>query len=141
MMSTEDNIYVPTNYLPKENEPYMSPIMRAYFKNKLLAWRKRLEDEEYKAEGAVYEGLGQSSGHVDIAFLEERLKVELLPTINRELTLISQIDSALDRINARTYGYCLATHEPIGVKGLEAWPIAKYSTDVQEKVEKSGIQA
>ena len=43
---------------------------------------------------------------------------------------------ALIRIKDETYGYCLDTAEPIGLKRLMARPVAKYTIAAQEKHEK-----
>ena len=43
---------------------------------------------------------------------------------------------ALKRIREETYGYCLDTAEPIGLKRLMARPVAKYTIAAQEKHEK-----
>ena len=56
--------------------------------------------------------------------------------INRQIKLISEIDKALMRIRDDTYGYCLDTAEPIGLKRLMARPVAKYTIAAQEKHEK-----
>jgi DnaK suppressor protein len=40
------------------------------------------------------------------------------------------------RIKDDTYGYCLDTAEPIGLKRLMARPVAKYTIAAQEKHEK-----
>ena len=59
-----------------------------------------------------------------------------MKAINRQIKLISEIDKALARIREDTYGYCLDTAEPIGLKRLMARPVAKYTIAAQEKHEK-----
>ena len=59
-----------------------------------------------------------------------------MKAINRQIKLISEIDKALARIREDTYGYCLDTAEPIGLKRLMARPVAKYTSAAQEKHEK-----
>jgi DnaK suppressor protein len=59
-----------------------------------------------------------------------------MKAINRQIKLISEIDKALMRIKDDTYGYCLDTAEPIGLKRLMARPVAKYTIAAQEKHEK-----
>ena len=57
-------------------------------------------------------------------------------TVNRQIKLISKIDSALKRLKDGTYGYCEETGEPIGLKRLIARPIATLSIAAQERHEK-----
>ena len=59
-----------------------------------------------------------------------------MKAINRQIKLISEIDKALMRIREDTYGFCLDTAEPIGLKRLMARPVAKYTIAAQEKHEK-----
>ena len=66
---------------------------------------------------------------------EEEFRLELR-TRDRERKLISKIDQALNRIDDGSYGYCEDTGEPIGIKRLEARPIATLSIEAQERHEK-----
>ncbi len=59
-----------------------------------------------------------------------------LRTRDRERKLISKIDAALQRIEDGTYGYCEETNEPIGIRRLEARPIATLSLEAQERHER-----
>ena len=59
-----------------------------------------------------------------------------MKAINRQIKLISKIDSALSRIKDGTYGFCAETAEPIGLKRLMARPIAELCIAAQEKHEK-----
>jgi DnaK suppressor protein len=58
-------------------------------------------------------------------------------TLNRQIKLLSKIDSAIKRINSNSFGYCEETGEPIGLKRLIARPIATLSIEAQEKHEKN----
>ena len=71
----------------------------------------------------------------DLADADIDKNVEM-KAINRQIKLISEIDKALRRIREDTYGYCLDTAEPIGLKRLMARPVAKYTIAAQEKHEK-----
>ena len=71
----------------------------------------------------------------DRASLETEAGVELR-TRNRYLKLIGKIDSALKRIEDKEYGYCEETGDPIGIKRLEARPIATMTIEAQERHEK-----
>lgn len=55
---------------------------------------------------------------------------------DNERGLLLQIDQAIERLKAGSYGYCLHTGYPIGLKRLEAIPWAKYSVEAQEMLEK-----
>jgi DnaK suppressor protein len=71
----------------------------------------------------------------DRASLETERSIELR-TRDRERKLISKIDSALARLDSGTYGYCEETDEPIGIRRLEARPIATLSIEAQERHER-----
>ena len=78
-----------------------------------------------------------SNQHPDIAdrASSETDKALELRTRDRQRKLISKIDSALRRIDEGVYGYCEDTGEPIGVKRLDARPIATLSLEAQERHE------
>jgi len=59
-----------------------------------------------------------------------------LRTRDRERKLINKIEAALRRIKEGNYGYCEETGEPIGIKRLEARPVATLSLEAQEIHEK-----
>lgn len=71
----------------------------------------------------------------DRATQEEEFSLELR-TRDRERKLIRKIDEALKRIEDGSYGYCLETGEEIGVKRLEARPVATLSIEAQERRER-----
>jgi DnaK suppressor protein len=134
-MKGADNVTPSPGYKPENDPEYMSSTMLAYFKQKLLNWRHSLIADENKFESAVHEGIGQEPDHVDLAVPEVRLENELLPNLNREMTLVTAIEQALERINDGSYGYCLETGEEIGVARLEAWPVATLCKEAQEAME------
>ena len=59
-----------------------------------------------------------------------------LRTRDRERKLLSKIEAALKRIEDGSYGYCEETQEPIGIRRLEARPIATLSIEAQERHER-----
>jgi DnaK suppressor protein len=121
---------VSKNYQPSESEKYMSPRQLEYFKQKLLKWRESQETiNNLKEENWREPDLSAR------ASLETEAGVELR-TRNRYLKLIGKIDSALKRIEDGTYGYCEETGEPIGIKRLEARPIATMTIEAQERHER-----
>ena len=106
-----------------------------YFRQKLMNWRAELMADSRE----TIENLREENWHepdiADRASLETEAGVELR-TRNRYLKLISKIDAALQRIEKGEYGYCEETGEPIGIKRLEARPIASLSIEAQERHEK-----
>lgn len=128
-------VKLPQGYKPTASEPYMNPNQQEYFRQKLLAWRKSLMDESRETLDHLHEENWHQADIADRASLETEAGVELR-TRNRYLKLISKIDSAIRRIEAGEYGYCEETGEPIGLKRLEARPVATLSIEAQERHEK-----
>ncbi len=122
-------------YKPTEKEPYMNKKQLEYFKQKLLEWRQELLDESRETLEHLKEENWHEPDIADRASIETEAGVELR-TRNRYLKLISKIDAALRRIETGEYGYCEETGEPIGLKRLEARPIATLSIEAQERHEK-----
>ena len=126
---------LPPNYRPSEDEPFMSPMQLEYFRQKLLRWRAELlQDSSETVQHMQAESLHQPD-LTDRASLETDRALELR-TRDRERKLITKIDLALRRIEEGTYGYCEETNEPIGVRRLEARPIATLSLEAQERHER-----
>lgn len=123
------------NYKPSEKEEYMNKNQLEYFKQKLLAWREELITESQETINNLKEENWQEHDLSDRASLETEAGVELR-TRNRYLKLIGKIDSALRRIEEGNYGYCEETGDPIGLKRLEARPIATMTIEAQERHEK-----
>ena len=122
-------------YKPKKGEEYMSPQQTEHFKNILFSWKKMLMSEEEKTMDHMKQDSSKLSDPNDAATQEEEFRLELR-TRDRERKLISKIDQALSRIEDGSYGYCEDTGEPIGIKRLEARPIATLSIEAQERHEK-----
>ena len=128
-------IKISKTYVPKDTEKYMCDKHKLYFRIKLQEWKKELVKANNEA---LYNGSmddnGISADIVDQASSYTDKNVEM-KAINRQIKLISEIERALMRIKDDTYGYCLDTAEPIGLKRLMARPIAKYTIAAQEKHE------
>jgi DnaK suppressor protein len=122
-------------YQPSESEKYMSAKQLEYFKQKLLKWREELLTESQETINNLKEENWREPDLSDRASLETEAGVELR-TRNRYLKLIGKIDSALKRIEDGTYGYCEETGDPIGIKRLEARPIATMTIEAQERHER-----
>ena len=129
-------VKISKTYVPKETEKYMCAKHLAYFKLKLNEWKKDLKRSNNEAIAqASMDDNSASADIVDQASSYTDKNVEM-KAINRQIKLISEIDKALARIREDTYGYCLDTAEPIGLKRLMARPVAKYTIAAQEKHEK-----
>ena len=113
-------------YKPKKGEEYMSVDQINHFKNILYSWKKLLMTEAEKTMDHMKQDSSKLSDPNDAATQEEEFRLELR-TRDRERKLISKIDQALNRIEDGSYGYCEDTGEPIGIKRLEARPIATLS--------------
>ncbi|HWE75309.1 MAG TPA: RNA polymerase-binding protein DksA [Stellaceae bacterium] len=129
------SVTLPPNYRPSEDEEFMNPLQREYFRQKLLQWRSELLSE---SSGTLLHLKEESLSEPDIA---DRATLETdryteLRTRDRERKLIQKIDEALLRIEDGTYGYCEETDEPIGVKRLDARPTATLSIEAQERHER-----
>ncbi len=128
-------VTLPPDYRPSGDEEFMNPLQLEYFRQKLLRWRGELLREA----GETLSSLGQ--GGINEADLTDRASVETdraleLRTRDRARKLISKIDQALERVENGTYGYCEETGEPIGLRRLEARPIATLSIEAQERHER-----
>ena len=129
-------VRISKTYIPKESEKYMCEKHKVFFKNKLLAWKKDLVRSNNEALfNSSMDDNSTSADIVDQASSYTDKNVEM-KAINRQIKLISEIDKALLRIKDETYGFCLDTAEPIGLKRLMARPVAKYTIAAQEKHEK-----
>jgi DnaK suppressor protein len=123
------------DYRPSEDEPFMNPRMLEYFRRKLLRWREELLVEANETLHALQDGGFSEPDIADRASAETNRALELR-TRDRARKLISKIDEALARIEARTYGYCEETHEPISISRLDARPIATLTLEAQERHER-----
>lgn len=126
---------LPEGYRPTENESFMNPKMREYFRLKLISWRDELLHASTETLLHLQEGGLLAPDIADRASAETDRSLELR-TRDRARKLISKIDAALERIENGTYGYCEETNEPIGISRLEARPIATYSIEAQERHER-----
>ena len=123
------------DYKPGKDEAYMNPIMIAYFRKKLLDWRRSLLDGSTDTIHTLQTETHEESDIADRASAETDRAIELR-TRDRERKLISKIDEALQRAASGIYGYCEETGEPIGIARLEARPIATLSLEAQERHER-----
>ena len=129
-------VKISKTYIPKESEKYMCEKHKVYFKNKLTEWKKDLVRTNNEAlYNSSLDDNSTSADIVDQASSYTEKNVEMR-AINRQIKLISKIDSALKRIKDGTYGFCQETGDPIGLKRLMARPVATLSIAAQEQHEK-----
>ncbi len=129
-------VKISKTYVPKETEKYMCAKHLVYFKQKLTVWKKDLRRTNNEAIfNSSMDDNNSSADIVDQASSYTEKNVEMR-AINRQIKLISKIDSALIRIKNGTYGICQETGDPIGLKRLMARPVATLSIAAQEKHEK-----
>ncbi len=123
------------DYRPSEDEPFMNPRQKAYFRKKLLDWQ---DDIIRQTRQTIEELNSDSLQHADLtdrASSETDRAMELRAR-DRQRKLINKINQALKRLDNDEYGYCEETGEPIGVRRLEARPIATLSIEAQERHER-----
>ena len=129
-------VKISKTYIPKEKEKYMCAKHLTFFKKKLMDWKADLIKTNNEAlYNSSMDDNSTSADIVDQASSYTEKNVEMR-AINRQIKLISKIDSALKRITDGTYGFCEDTGEPIGLKRLMARPVATLSIAAQEKHEK-----
>ena len=127
---------VSPTYKPTLKEPYMNPQMLAYFRQKLETWKlDLLRDSGATLQELQDEGGLQEPDVADRASVETEVALELRAR-DRQRKLISKIDEALDRIKNGEYGYCEESGDPIGIKRLEARPVATLTVEAQERHER-----
>jgi DnaK suppressor protein len=127
-------VKLPENYRPTQREKFMNERQLEYFRRKLLAWRSELLEDYQETREHLGNGDRAGSDFADMASAETDHALELR-TRDRERKLVAKIDEALERIDNGTYGYCAETGKPIGLKRLEARPIASLSIEAQERHE------
>jgi len=122
-------------YKPSEDEPFMNDRQREYFRRKLLAWKEEILRESRETLVVLQ---NENENHPDLAdrASSETDRAIELRARDRQRKLISKIDAALGRIDDGTYGYCEETGEPIGIKRLEARPVATLTVEAQERHER-----
>ncbi len=129
------SIVLPPDYRPSEDEPFMNELQRMYFRQKLLTWKEEIIRQTKETLAGLHEESTQHADLADRATSETDRALELRAR-DRQRKLIAKIDAALARIEDGSYGYCEETGEPIGLKRLDARPIATLSVEAQERHER-----
>jgi len=122
-------------YIAKRGEQYMNKEQSEHFRQILMSWKRDLMEEVDRTVSHMKDEAANFPDPNDRATQEEEFSLELR-TRDRERKLIRKIEEALKRIDDRSYGYCLETGEEIGIKRLEARPVATLSIEAQERRER-----
>lgn len=131
----KQDVFLPDDYRPAEDEPFMNDMQLEYFRRKLIEWKHEL----LAGSRDTIEGLQDGTRNIpDVAdrASEETDRALELRTRDRQRKLVAKIDSALRRVEEGEYGYCEVTGEPISLKRLDARPIATMSLEAQERHER-----
>ena len=121
-------------YQAGTREKYMSNKQLKHFKNILISWKSQLENEANKTVHHIKNESINFADPNDRASQESDFGLELR-TRDRERKLLKKIQSSLKKIENGSYGYCEETGEEIGLKRLEARPVANLSLEAQERRE------
>jgi DnaK suppressor protein len=123
------------SYRPTDKEPFMNERQKDYFRDKLTIWR---DDILKEAKETLQHLQDENQNHPDLAdrASSETDRAIELRARDRQRKLINKIDAALHRLDDGSYGFCEETGEPIGIKRLEARPIATLSVEAQERHER-----
>ena len=131
----KQEVFLPEDYRPAEDEPFMNDRQLEYFRRKLLNWKSEL----LAGSRDTIEGLqGNTRNIPDVAdrASEETDRALELRTRDRQRKLVAKIEAALRRIDEGEYGYCEVTGDPISLKRLDARPIATMTLEAQERHER-----
>ena len=128
-------LFLPEDYRPAEDEPFMNDRQLEYFRRKLLIWKQELLDQSAETIDNLQESARSVPDLADRASEETDRALELR-TRDRQRKLVSKIDSALRRIENGEFGYWEVSGEPISLKRLDARPIATMTLEAQERHER-----
>ena len=128
--------FLPDDYQPAEDEPFMNERQLEYFRRKLIRWRLDLLEGSRETIEGLQDGTRAIPDVTDRASEETDRALELR-TRDRQRKLVAKIDAALRRIENGEYGYCEMTGEPISLKRLDARPIATMTLEAQERHERA----
>jgi DnaK suppressor protein len=122
-------------YIPRRGEQYMNKEQTEHFRLILNTWKRDLMNEVDRTVLHMKDEAANFPDPNDRATQESEFSLELR-TRDRERKLIRKIDEAIKRIEDGTYGYCVETGEEIGIKRLEARPVATLCVEAQERRER-----
>ncbi|WP_458790329.1 RNA polymerase-binding protein DksA [Yoonia sp. MH D7] len=127
--------FLPDDYHPAEDEPFMNERQTEYFRVKLLTWKADLMEDTRDTVAGMKDQTRNIPDVADRASEETDRSLELR-TRDRQRKLVSKIDAALRRIDEGEFGYCSITGDQISLKRLDARPIATMSLEAQERHER-----
>jgi DnaK suppressor protein len=127
---------VPSDYVPSDDEEFMSERQREYFRKKLQDWKESILVDSKDTLSHLQTETSSLPDVADRASAETDKSIELRAR-DRQRKLISKIEAALRRIDDGSYGYCDETGEPISLGRLMARPVATLSLEAQERHERS----
>jgi len=131
----KQEVFLPDDYSPAEDEPFMNEKQVVYFQRKLLHWRNELQAGSKDTIEGLQDGTRNIPDVADRASEETDRALELR-TRDRARKLVNKIDAALRRIDEGEFGYCSVTGDQISLKRLDARPIATMSLEAQERHER-----
>jgi len=131
----KQEVFLPDDYRPAEDEPFMNERQLEFFRRKLLDWKQDLLADSRDTIEALQDNTRNIPDVSDRASEETDRALELR-TRDRQRKLVSKIDTAIRRIEEGEYGYCNVTGDPISLKRLNARPIATMSLEAQERHER-----
>lgn len=131
----KQEVFLPDDYRPAEDEPFMNERQLEFFRRKLLNWKQDLLADSRDTIEALQDNTRNIPDVADRASEETDRALELR-TRDRQRKLVSKIDAAIRRIDEGEYGYCNVTGDPISLKRLNARPIATMSLEAQERHER-----
>ena len=129
-------VFLPDDYKPAEDEPFMNERQLEYFRRKLLAWKEEILEDSKETLADLANSTRNLPDMADRASEETDRALELR-TRDRQRKLVAKIDAALRRIDNGEFGYCEMTGEPISLRRLDARPIATMTLEAQERHERS----
>ena len=121
-------------YQTAPREEYMSDAMREHFRKILVTWQQELMEEVDRTVHHMKDEAANFPDPNDRATQESEFGLELR-TRDRERKLLKKIEQALGRIEDGSYGFCSETGEEIGLRRLEARPVATLTVEAQERRE------
>ena len=128
-------VFLPDDYRPAEDEPFMNERQLEYFRRKLTEWKNDILSDNRDTIEALQDGTRAIPDVADRASEETDRALELR-TRDRQRKLVGKIDAALRRIEEGEFGFCEITGEPISLKRLDARPIATMTLEAQERHER-----
>lgn len=131
----KQEVFLPDDYRPAADEPFMNDRQLEYFRRRLTGWKQEIIAGSRDTIEALQGGTRNIADVADRASEETDRALELR-TRDRQRKLVAKIEAALRRIDEGEYGYCDVTGEPISLKRLDARPVATLSLEAQERHER-----